>query len=203
MTRFLIRLAPAVLTGLLLLTVRSAAALPAVSDPLARDIRDIRGVVTMALPPGVSYGATAFVLFASLLWMMRRIGRLHRDPRAVVRKEFLRLRSIAADGRPLQQYYAQAASLVRRAIGLRYAFDSTVLTSEEILSRLEGIGVRPDVAHTLQDLFSRSDRVAFSGYRPSPDDWWQFLQLAGAIILSPEAENSDASGNHGRGSRLP
>lgn len=156
----------------------------------------ISGAESPFLRPAIALGAVVgVVLLAGVAWIA--IGRILRRPRGILQPSdvpaehpglatataLLHTDSVAA--------YRALASVVRRKLGERYGFPAFALTSRELETRMEAVGVDRWEARLVGGLLENCDAVVYAGYRPAPERREADLNMAREIVEPPADDTTE------------
>ncbi len=83
--------------------------------------------------------------------------------------------------------YRAISSAVRNVLGERYAFPARSLTTAELESRMEGVGVDGWDSRMARELLRECDAVVYAGYRPALERRQADLTVAREIVATGEA----------------
>ena len=176
------------LLPLLTLTVRSGLG---PNDPLEvsplRPPAEIEGAESVLLRPAIALGAVValFAVAAALFFVARRVAR--RPRRQVVEPQPVLLPPTLTGAEGLIEHdpvgaYRTLSSVVRGALGSKYGFPATSLTTPELKRRMEAAGVDRWQARLVGGLLDECDAVVYAGYRPAGERRDADLNMAREIV---------------------
>ncbi|MEP7214707.1 MAG: hypothetical protein ABI782_00555 [Anaerolineaceae bacterium] len=148
---------------------------------------EIEGAESRLLKPAIALGAVGSLLAFSgaLFWTARAFSRRPKrvivEPPPVAAPPTLTGAEGIIDVDPVGAYRT-LSSVVRGALGARYGFPASSLTTPELKRRMESAGVDRWQARLVGGLLEECDAVVYAGYRPAGERRNADLNIAREIV---------------------
>ena len=95
--------------------------------------------------------------------------------------------------RGVKEYYTATSEILRRFIDARFQIEAMELTSNEVLERLKGLGLDPELHSAFTGLFRESDLVKFAREEPPDSICRALIPLARSLVESTRSAAMEAA----------